>query len=310
MPRPIVAAIDPRREDVAPAALGAQLARLTGARLVLAAAYRVDGAADAVYREYGRALRAEVEQALEHARVLLADGPGMPLPISATAVHWDQSPALALHELAVRERAGALVLGSSARGRSGRVLPRAVTDRLLHGAPCPVAVAPAGFSLRDGSAPPRVVGVAFVDTPEGHAALHAGCSLAARASALVRVVTVKEPWGPLALGTVGGLALIDNERAHTEAAERVLAVGLAAVPAARSAGGEVLSGRPADALAAASGEFDLLVCGSRGRGPARTLLLGGTSHALVRSAACPILVVPSAAGEAGAPEAGEASTAS
>jgi nucleotide-binding universal stress UspA family protein len=35
---------------------------------------------------------------------------------------------------------------------------------------------------------------------------------------------------------------------------------------------------------------DLLVCGSRGYGPVRTLMLGSTSHALVREAACPVLV--------------------
>ena len=35
----------------------------------------------------------------------------------------------------------------------------------------------------------------------------------------------------------------------------------------------------------------MLVCGSRGYGPVRTLLLGGTSHGLVRKAACPVLVV-------------------
>jgi nucleotide-binding universal stress UspA family protein len=64
------------------------------------------------------------------------------------------------------------------------------------------------------------------------------------------------------------------------------------VPTAASAGGEILSGDPVDALVAASEDVELLVCGSRGYGPVRTLLLGGTSHALVRSAACPVVVVP------------------
>ena len=62
-----------------------------------------------------------------------------------------------------------------------------------------------------------------------------------------------------------------------------------------AAAGEVLSGDPAEALAAASEELDLLVCGARGHGPVRTVLLGGTSHALVRLASCPVLVVPRAA---------------
>jgi hypothetical protein len=42
MSKPILAAIDPLGEDVAPAALGLLLARLTSAPLVLATAYPVD----------------------------------------------------------------------------------------------------------------------------------------------------------------------------------------------------------------------------------------------------------------------------
>jgi nucleotide-binding universal stress UspA family protein len=64
------------------------------------------------------------------------------------------------------------------------------------------------------------------------------------------------------------------------------------LPTAASGGGEILCGDPVDALVAASEDVELLVCGSRGYGPVRPFLLGGTSHALVRSAACPVVVVP------------------
>jgi nucleotide-binding universal stress UspA family protein len=221
MPRPIVAAIDPRRSDLAPAALAAQLARVTAAPLVLAAAYPVDPRADATYPEYAETRRIETERALD----------------------------------------------------------AAVTDRLLHGAPCPVAVAPAGFMPRSAARGPRLLGVAFVDSPDGLVALHAARRLARRARALIRVLTVQEPaW-----------------QSPETTAERVLAAGVARVPARQSGGGEILLGRPADALAAASADLDLLVCGCRGHGPVRTVVLGGTSHALVRSAACPVLVVPMSA---------------
>jgi RND superfamily putative drug exporter len=60
---------------------------------------------------------------------------------------------------------------------------------------------------------------------------------------------------------------------------------------ARLQDAEVLVGRPAEALAAASAGLDLLVCGSRGHGPVRTLVEHGVSHALVRRADCPVLVV-------------------
>jgi nucleotide-binding universal stress UspA family protein len=55
-------------------------------------------------------------------------------------------------------------------------------------------------------------------------------------------------------------------------------------------------GSPAVELASASEELDLLVCGSRGRGPAKALLLGSVTERLLRSAACPLLIVPRAAG--------------
>jgi nucleotide-binding universal stress UspA family protein len=160
------------------------------------------------------------------------------------------------------------------------VLPSAVTDRLLHRAPCPVAVAPVGFSFADADAAPRLIGVAFTDTPDGHAALAMALALAGPARAGVRVLTVADP-------------LVDGRTGRV--AKAVLRRGIDALPSARSAGGEILSGQPADALAAASGAFGLLVCGARGYGPVRTVVLGATSHSLVRKAACPVLVVPPAA---------------
>jgi Universal stress protein family len=68
--------------------------------------------------------------------------------------------------------------------------------------------------------------------------------------------------------------------------------GMTSVPRDRSGGGQLLTGTAAEALALASKDLDLLVCGSRGYGPARIVLLGSTSHALVRRAECPVVVVP------------------
>jgi len=51
-------------------------------------------------------------------------------------------------------------------------------------------------------------------------------------------------------------------------------------------------GDPVDALAAVSEDADLLLLGSRGYGPRRAVLLGGVSGRVVRTAACPVIVVP------------------
>jgi nucleotide-binding universal stress UspA family protein len=272
MHQPVIAAVDPLRDDIAPVALGLMLARLTSAPLLLAGA--------------------DAEQGMSRLGALVEHAPGPRVPVATTIVASAGAPARALHDLAERQEASLLVLGSSRRGLVGRVLPGAVTDRLLHGAPCPVAVAPRGFSFADADGGPRLIGAAFTDTPDGRAALARACVLAARARGLVRVLTVAEP---LEAPMSGGLepAVLDSLRsARDERAATVLRRGLDAVSAGRSAGGEILTGHPADALAAASDDLDLLVCGSRGYGPVRTLLLGGTSHALVRKAACPVLVVP------------------
>ena len=55
----------------------------------------------------------------------------------------------------------------------------------------------------------------------------------------------------------------------------------------------LLEGPVVDALAdLLPDDLDLLVCGSRGYGPARRVLLGGVSARLLRHARVPVLVVP------------------
>jgi nucleotide-binding universal stress UspA family protein len=292
MHQSVIAAVDPLREDIAPAALGLMLARLTRAPLLLAGAYPVDRHVDSIYPELTRAFRVDADDAMRRFGALVEQAPGPRVSVTTTVAASAGFPARALHDLAERQDASLLVLGSSRRGLVGRVLPSAVTDRLLHGAPCPVAVAPGGFSFEDAADGPRLIGVAFTETPGGHAALARGCTLASRARGLVRVLTVSEPLDPLLTSMLEAVAGEYVRGAHEDAAAAVLRRGLDRVSAGRSAGGEVLTGHPADALAAASHDLDLLVCGSRGYGPVRTLLLGGTSHALVRKAACPVLVVP------------------
>ena len=49
---------------------------------------------------------------------------------------------------------------------------------------------------------------------------------------------------------------------------------------------------PADVLIRVSENLDLLVCGSRGYGPLRAVVLGGMSPRLTADAQCPVIVVP------------------
>jgi nucleotide-binding universal stress UspA family protein len=287
MSQPVLAAIDPASEDIAPASLGLMLATLTSTSLLLAGAYPVDGASP----DHAAGRREAAEASMRRIAALTERAADEGISVETAVVPSTGSPANALHELAEREEAGMLVIGSSQRGQLGRVLPGAVTDRLLHGAPCPVAVAPKGLSFADATGP-RLIGVAFVDTPAGHAALGRACTLASRARGFVRVLTVCEPPNAVVTGMLDPLALEQVRTSRMDAVEAVLARGQGAVRIGRSAGGEILYGHPAEALAAASQDLDLLVCGSRGSGPIRSILLGSTSHSLVRKAACPVIIVP------------------
>ena len=64
------------------------------------------------------------------------------------------------------------------------------------------------------------------------------------------------------------------------------------VPEAHRGATDVHVGDPVKVLSARSRNVDLLVCGSRGYGLLRQVLLGGVSGELLRHAECPLLVVP------------------
>jgi nucleotide-binding universal stress UspA family protein len=66
--------------------------------------------------------------------------------------------------------------------------------------------------------------------------------------------------------------------------------------ALEGAEGEAVIGLVGEELAAFCDRLDLVVVGSRGYGPMRSLVLGSTSQHLVRHARCPLLVLPRAAG--------------
>jgi nucleotide-binding universal stress UspA family protein len=291
MSKPVIAAIDSRHEDAAPAALGAMLARLLGEPLIVVSAFPVDLGIDNLLPEYSDALAREARKAADRVATKVDEG-RLGVSVTGMAIDAPSSVAKALHSFAHREDASVLVLGSSRRGAIGRVLPSAVTDRLLHGAPCPVAIAPTGLSTTDAADDPRLIGAAFADQPDGRTALAMASLLARSARARVRVLTVAEPLGTFVAGNLTGRELELARRGIDAAAQRTLQQGIDALPPAQSAGGQKLSGPTAEELAAASADLDLLVCGSRGHGPIRTLMLGGTSHALVRKASCPVLVVP------------------
>jgi nucleotide-binding universal stress UspA family protein len=278
MPSPVLVGLDPDHQDDAPLTVGRALAELTGAPLMVAGTFLHDPITNAVSTGTVDAdRRAEVLRELE-ARTAGVD--------ADLLVKGGPSPARTLHEAAVELDASLLVVGSTRRGALGRVVPGSTAERLLQGSPCPVVVTPAG--LPDGWAPRRI-GAGFLDAEDGRAGLRAAAALAHAAGAPLRAVTAVEPIDWSRHPAVAPLGADDLE-AWRASAQATLDAELAALAA--DATGEVVMGSPIDALAELSEEVDVLVCGSRGYGPIRAVLLGGVTRAVVRMARCPVLIVP------------------
>jgi nucleotide-binding universal stress UspA family protein len=194
------------------------------------------------------------------------------------------SPGRGLHEMAEVIDADLLVVGSSRRGLIGRVRVRDDTRAALNGAPCAVAVAPAGFSERP--VVMREIGVGYDASPESEHALKVARMLAAQHHTKLSACQAVTVPAYLAHGRTAadGTALDDLVQ---DARARVAALDDVEPHAAY--------GEPAEELALYSASLDLLVVGSRGYGPVGRLVHGSTSQHLARTARCPLLILTRAA---------------
>jgi nucleotide-binding universal stress UspA family protein len=258
----IIVGVDGTERSADALAFASRLARRARADLLLACAYPYDDAAAHVDTQRRHLLREEAQETLD--RLIPQVDHAVPV---ATRTIADRSSARALHLLAVHERASLVVIGSSHRGAVGRVFAGTTAERLLHGLPCPVAVVPHGAPVRS----LRTVAVGWDASPESTAAVTAAAAVARPGGSHLRIVRAIDDDDP---GDGGLTELL-----------RSLPAGVRAEPA-------LCHGDPVVALAAESERADLLVLGSRGYGPHRAVLLGSVSGRVMRTAACPVIVVP------------------
>lgn len=198
------------------------------------------------------------------------------------------SAAHGLHDLAEELAAEVIVVGSGRAGTRHRLFAGSTAERLLAGSVCPVAVAPAAMETPPGTL--GRIGVAYVDTPDGRAALAAAARLADHTGSPLRLYTVVAETD----ATLPFLVGQDAEHAFLETARETYELALSR--AAESAGGvetdwEIRIGDVVESLADLD-DVDVLFCGSRGYGPARRVLLGGVSARLMRRARRPVVIVP------------------
>lgn len=156
---------------------------------------------------------------------------------------------------------------------------------------------PLGYRTHATSAHP-VVGCAYRPTKDGAAALGAAEELALALSGSLRVMQAIEPLERLYDIGERPLNLAEINASIYANTERILIERVGRLSATLESEGTVYSGRPADVLVGMSEMVDILVVGSRGYGPLKAVLLGGVSGRVIRSAACPVVVVPRRAASA------------
>jgi len=204
----------------------------------------------------------------------------------------DSVPA-ALDHIAEADEADAIVVGSTHRGKLGRVLPGSIGDRLLAGSPCAVVVAPGGY--RDRERPSvALVGIGYDGQHESKAALEEAVDLARSFDATLRIITVEPTLAQLAPERGGHVNPGYTRALHDHFAEQ-LEEAVSSCRGRVDVESALKEGDPGATLADQTVELDLLVLGSRGYGPVRRVLLGGVASKVMSLAACPVVVTPKSA---------------
>jgi nucleotide-binding universal stress UspA family protein len=217
----------------------------------------------------------------EEALALLArerDGAEVAAELAAVGA---RSVGAGLHQLAERSDADLLVVGSCSRGAIGRLLLGDDRRASLDGAPCAVAVAPAGYA-RHPSALAKI-GVAYDGSPESEEALRLAREVATEHRSAIAALTVIS----IPTYSYGAMAAVD----WGEVVDAMMQEAREALARLEGVEGHVVRGVAPEELAAWSQTVDLLVVGSRGYGPLRRVMFGSTSEYLARSTSVPLLVL-------------------
>ena len=284
--RPLIIGWEPTPAGVDAVALGRALAQALGVPPLLAHVVALPPHL-LTSAEIERGTRKEAEAMLADPREQLADLD------PTTEVVVEPSVARALQELARQREASCIVLGASHRSAAGRLLLGNVGVSLLHGAPCPVAVAPRGW---EGELEGATVGVAFDGSAEAFAALEAAVAIAQRASAELTILTIAEPPVMGVATTYAVLSAADWYGSARAEAERIGEIAAGHVGTRAPHRVSVRAGAVVQILREASAEVDIMLIGSRAYGSIGRTLLGSTAAGLLTQAACPVLVIPRGAG--------------
>ena len=276
-----------RSEDAI--AFGNRLAAVSSAHVVVACAFPFnDAIRDGSGGMYRKALSDDAEKT---ARDMLDRLDAVASDCRQIRTTPNPSAAHALHDIAQVEHAELIVVGSSHTGRLGRVAPGSTGERLLHGAPCAVAVVPDGYAAR-ADAPIRRIGVAYDGSDEATAAVATAVTLARALSAELEIIGVVVPQAGAGSGMLGDAVYLTPQDELDQDVQDALDAVIAGLPEEIKADSVRLVGDAADQLGERSERLDLMLAGSRGYGPLRSVLVGGVSGRLMHTVHCPVIIVP------------------
>ena len=288
----IIAAISASRQGTAPLHLAAQIARSTGDKIVAAAVVERPWPprADPVEDEYLGYVTSQARQSLE--RIVGR----LPAQLDTwVVVHQSTSVPTGLTDLAAEIGAELVVVGSSSSGLLGRVALGSVTNRLVHTAAVPVAIAPRGYPL--GPDPIRRLTAAYGGEADINGLIPAAAELATQWPVQLRIVsfTVRpvRMFGGSIESSAEDLVIQQwSRRTFDDIAKQLNAVrDRISVPDV-----DVVVGTGHDWREAVEDvpweAGDMLLLGSGAAGQAAQVFLGSAASKILRHAPVPVMIVP------------------
>lgn len=276
----------------APLHLAAELARCTFDRIIAAAIVERPWPprGDPVEKEYLGYLTARARASLEQVvGELPAD-----VDISVV-VHEATSVPAGLTDLATHHRAEAVVVGSSSSGLLGRVALGSVTDRLVHTAAVPVAIAPRGYPASADSI--RRLTVAYGGHADAVRLIETAVELAMRWSVRLRIASFSVRPVALFAGSIAptpeGLVVEQWSKRTEDEVTRQLDDIRARIATPDV---EVVVGVSHDWRGAVEDIVwepgDLMLLGSGAAGPTAQVFLGSAAAKILRHSPVPVMIVP------------------
>jgi nucleotide-binding universal stress UspA family protein len=288
----IIAGFSSSRQGTAPLNLAAQISRWTGEKVVAAAIVERPWPAkdDPIEGEYLRYVTAQASRALDGVVGQLPDDLDIP-----TVVHQSSSIPTGLLDLVAAHNASLVVVGSSSSGLLGRVALGSVTERLVHTAAVPVAIAPRGYPL--GPEPIRRLTAAYGGEADLNGLIAAAAELAKQWPVQLRIVSFTVRPVTVFSGSIEPSAedLVVRQWARrtvddiTKQLNDVRA--RVAVPDVDVVVGSGHDWR--EAVESVSWEAgDMLLLGSGAAGQAAHVFLGSAASKILRHAPVPVMIVP------------------